>query len=95
MITRVRDMRDRTSRAEDRMFANWRSLRGVSLPKNVGPEMKEATQLRIKEKGGGAGFGGRRPKWSRQGVPVARWQVLSMVVQGEGAGFAGFGPGGC
>ena len=40
MITRVRDMRDRTSPAEDRMFANWRSLRGVSLPKNVGPEMK-------------------------------------------------------
>ena len=25
---------------------------------------------------------------------MARWQVLSMVVQGEGAGFAGFGPGG-
>ena len=51
MITRVRDMRDRTSRAEDRMSANWRSLRGVSLPKNVGTEMKEPTQLRIKEKG--------------------------------------------
>ncbi len=51
IITRVRDMKDRTSPAEDRMFANWRTLRGVSSPKNVGPEMKEAIQLRIKKKG--------------------------------------------
>ena len=61
MITKTRDMRDRTSPAEDRMFANWRSLRGVPLPKNLGPEMKEAAQLRIRRRGGGAGLGGRRP----------------------------------
>ena len=61
MITKVRDMKNRTSPAEDRMFANWRSLRGVSLPNSVGPEMKEATQLRIKERGRRCRIRWRRP----------------------------------